>query len=357
MSIKKIKLTNLRNIEYAELGLANRFNLFYGRNGSGKTSVLEAVHLLSMRKSFRTHLSNQIIKNNQSSFTIFAELTDASCLGVEKKQFEPIVVKRNGALGVSMAEIAGLLPIQLINTEGFHLLDSGPKLRRQFIDWGVFHVEHKFLKIWQRFNNALVNRNAILRQGGNKEYLAAWDTILIENSILIAQYRKDYLESFLPVFKEEIDCILDIPMQIEYRRGWAEDKNFSDVIVENLAKDRVLGYTQYGPHKADVRITIYGQPVHVRLSRGQLKLVMCSLRLAQGKHLFTSTSKKCLYLVDDIAAEFDQNHISKLVDKLNSIKAQVLVTGIEVQHLALFAKNQDTKMFHVKQGDFLIQEF
>ena len=351
MSIEKIKLTNLRNIEYAELKLAKKFNLFYGENGSGKTSVLEAIHLLSTRKSFRTSSTNQIIKNNRQSFTIFAELNDVSNIGIEKKHSEPILVKKNGD-GATAAETASRLPVQIINTTGFQLLDMGPKLRRKFIDWGVFHVEHAFFKVWQKFNNALANRNAILKKGGSKDYLAAWSSILVENAMLIDKYRKAYFEEFCLIFMDDISGLLDIPINISYYRGWANDRNYHDVVNDNLIKDKMLGHTQYGPHKADIKITAYGEPVHNRLSRGQLKLVMCSLRLAQGRHLYNTTNKECLYLVDDIAAELDKNYLSRLISQLNTIKAQVLVTGIEKQHLEFFTKYDVHQMFHVKHGKF-----
>ncbi|NQY30865.1 MAG: DNA replication/repair protein RecF [Flavobacteriaceae bacterium] len=351
MPIEKIKLTNLRNIEYTEINLANKFNLFYGENGSGKTSVLEAIHLLSTRKSFRTSSTNQIIKNSTQSFTIYAELSDVSNIGIEKKHSEPIMVKKNGE-SATVAETASRLPIQLINTTGFQLLDMGPKLRRKFIDWGVFHVEHAFFKVWQKFNNALANRNAILKKGGSREYLSAWNSILIDNAMLIDKYRKKYFEEFCPIFMEDIGELLDIPINLDYFRGWNEDRPYEKVINNNLMKDKMLGYTQYGPHKADLRITAYGEPVHTRLSRGQLKLVMCSLRLAQGRHLYKTTDKECLYLVDDVAAELDKNYLSRLVSQLNTMKAQVLVTGIENQHLEFFTRYGESRMFHVKHGKF-----
>lgn len=356
MSIKKIKLTNLRNILSADVELADGFNMFYGENGSGKTSVLEAVHLLSLRKSFRTHLSSQIIQNKQQSFTVFSELNDNSYIGVEKKHSEPITVKRNGDLGVSMADIASILPLQLINTEGFELLDAGPKLKRQFMDWGLFHVEPSFYKVWKKFNNALTSRNAVLKQRGSKEYLKAWDSVLIENSYLIDQYRKNYTKGFQEIFLKTIEDMLDIPINLQYNRGWHASRDYADVLEENIEKDRICGYTQYGPQRADIKIMAFQQPAHTRLSRGQLKLTMCALRLAQGQHLFIKKGKKCLYLVDDIAAELDSRYINKLVEKLHSIQAQVLVTAIELEHLNHFYKYENSKMFHVKQGSFYLKK-
>jgi DNA replication and repair protein RecF len=352
MSIQKIKLTNIRNIQSAEFELTDKFNLFYGKNGSGKTSVLEAVYLLSLRKSFRTHISTQIIKNNQNSFTVFSKLTNDNCIGIEKRKSEPIIVKKNGELGISTSDIASILPLQLINTEGFGLLDAGPKLRRQFIDWGLFHVEQEFFKVWKNFNNALVNRNTILKQRGSLDHLKAWDSVLAQNANIIDSFRKRYINSFQKVLSSAINDILDIPVEIKYNRGWREDTEYADILAINIEKDKLYGYTQYGPQRADMKILAYQQAAHTRLSRGQLKLVMCALKIAQGQHLFEETGKKCLYLVDDIAAELDHNYISKLVEKLHSIQAQVLVTGIELEHLKAFDRYDDTRLFHVKHGCF-----
>lgn len=220
MTISQLKLTNLRNIAEADLGLSTEFNLFYGENGSGKTSLLEAIHLLAMRRSFRTHLSTKLINNAEKLFTVFGKI-GRSTIGIEKSSQGPIMVKYDGDSGASMAEIARIIPTKLIYTQGFQLLDSGPKIRRQFMDWGLFHVELEFFGHWQKFQAALEQRNALLKQTMDHSQLRVWDDILEENANIIDSMRNSYMERFLPIFNDLAAKMLNTPIQISYERGWS----------------------------------------------------------------------------------------------------------------------------------------
>ena len=146
-----------------------RINILHGDNGSGKTSLLEAIHLLGMARSFRSTRLNPVISHEQGSCTVFGQVElgeeQSSALGISRDRSGEIRIRINGQSVRSAAELAETLPLQLINPDSFRLLEGAPKLRRQFLDWGVFHVEPRFLQAWQRLQQALRQRNSWLRHG------------------------------------------------------------------------------------------------------------------------------------------------------------------------------------------------
>lgn len=356
MSIKNIKITNLRNIQEASVELAKTSNAFYGVNGSGKTSLLESIALLSLRKSFRTSQTTKVVSKEQRACSIFSVLNSEDTIGISKTKNGPLQVKLNGENGPSAASIAHLLPLQLINTEGFKLLDAGPKLRREFMDWGLFHVEQEFYPVWKKYHDALKNRNSILKSGQDMQMLDVWNGMLVDYGKQLDARRQDYVKALYPVFQNTLENMLEIEVNLEYLPGWPANTDLLSALERSLKGDLALGHTQFGPHRAEIAITSHHVPVDHILSRGQQKIVMCALKLAQGQHLLEATGKTCLYLVDDVAAELDKNNIKKFAECLQRMAAQVFVTGIEREHLANFILDDESSLFHVEQGVFTLEK-
>lgn len=352
MALTRLVLNNIRNVAAAEMQLAPRFNLLYGANGSGKTTLLEAIYLLLLKRSFRTPHISRVIRKEQEHLAIFANLTDDNDIGIEKRGNARLVSKFNGETGIAGADIAKQLPLQLINTEGMSLLDGGPKIRRQFLDWGVFHVEPTFFNHWKRYSLALTQRNALLKQKAPKEDCIYWDKILAEHAEAIHSNREQYLQDFLSVFQQLVRQTLAFKVDISYSPGWDVDAGLLSVLDTNYGRDFAIGHTHHGPHRADLKIYQEGVPVHLCLSRGQLKALMYTLKISQGKHLFTSTNKQCLFLLDDVAAELDARHVNNTFATFNEIEAQVIVTAIQKQQLPLVPRQQNNALFHVEQGGF-----
>ncbi|SUH33842.1 recF protein [Salmonella enterica subsp. enterica] len=198
------------------------------------------------------------------------------------------------------------MPMQLITPEGFTLLNGGPKYRRAFLDWGCFHNEAGFFTAWSNLKRLLKQRNAALRQVSRYEQLRPWDKELIPLAEQISTWRRSTVALSHRTWRIPVSSFLpEFSLTFSFQRGWEKETDYADVLERSFERDRMLTYTAHGPHKADFRIRADGAPVEDTLSRGQLKLLMCALRLAQGEFLTRESGRRCLYLIDDFASELD----------------------------------------------------
>lgn len=347
MSIKTLQISNLRNISQLSLEFGTSNNIIIGENGSGKSSVLEAIHFLGLGRSFRSHMAKRIIQYNQQNLSVFAKLYSNDAIGIEKTDSGLSTIRINGENQTSSAELANLLPLLLINPDSYQLLGSGPRFRRQFLDWGVFHVEQQFIHTWRRAHQATKQRNQCLKQGLSPNQVHAWNQELQAASEKLDQWRTQYISLFLPIFNSLITRFLDLPINLNYQRGWAKDKSLGQVLEDSYPRDKQLTYTQFGPHRADLQITHKKMPVFQLLSRGQQKLLLFALKLAQGIVLRDINQRRCIYLIDDLAAELDANKRSLVADVLAELEAQVFVTGIEEQALNSLIQRPNSEIFDV----------
>lgn len=358
MTLKRLSIQNLRNLKAVDLVPSPRVNLLFGENGSGKTSILEAINVLALGRSFRSHKHKPLINHQSSSFTVFGRVLSNSAevpLGVERQANGQSSFKANGLQVGSIAELASYLPVQVINADTFLLLEGSPKVRRQFVDWLVFHVEPQFFLAWKGAQRCLKHRNSLLRRVRiDPRELEVWDRELIVLSEAIDRYRNQCVEEFKATFLELLESFIPIPgISLCYFRGWDRERGLAEVMSEGLERDLRQGYTHSGGHRADLRISVDGVPAGDVLSRGQQKLVVCALKIAQGFIYARKTCGACVYLVDDLPAELDREHRAKLVNWLESLGTQVFITGVEKE--ALLADWRDRpeipkKVFHVEQG-------
>jgi len=352
MSIEILKITHCRNIKSAQLSLKSGLNIITGANASGKTSLLEAFNLLGTGRSFRTSRLNHVIQSEQEALTLFAQLRSISGSS-QKLGFQYTQGKRQLRLDGnplrSGAELAHLLPIQLINQQSFDLIDQGPSQRRKFLDWGVFHVEQSFYPVWQRYMRAMKQRNAALRQSVRQT--EHWELEMASSAASLHTYRKCYVDSLQPLFTHSVKQMLgcdDITMQ--YRAGWDADIALNEVLAANRDKDRELGYSRYGPQRADLVFKRDGVAARERLSRGQQKLLVSALVLGQAQLLTNATGKPGTVLIDDISAELDAGHCEKLMTVLLATGSQLVVTAITPEQLPE-VRDEKPAMFHVEHGE------
>lgn len=357
MSIQHLSVTGVRNLAPVTLTPSPRINLLYGNNGSGKTSLLEAIHFLALARSFRSNRIQPMIRHGDEQSLVFARVRTAAGeelgIGVSRNRQADIQIRINGENIRSMATLARTLPVQLINPESFRLLEGAPKTRRQFLDWGVFHVEHSFMHAWQRLQNSLKQRNSLLRHAIiDANSLQAWDNEFCNASELIDQYRQDYIRRLKPIFSETLSELIQLPdLALSYYRGWDRDKPLQEVLEGSRARDQALGHTQAGPQRADLRLRVGSQNAIEVLSRGQQKLVVCALKIAQGHLLSQSMQQKCIYLVDDLTAELDPAHRKALCRLLEQLECQVFITGTDQAALNFnWQKETPVSMFHVEHG-------
>ncbi|GHA61936.1 DNA replication/repair protein RecF [Photobacterium aphoticum] len=355
MALTRLIVKDFRNIEACDLTLSSGFNFLVGANGSGKTSVLEAIHFLGHGRSFRSHLTGRVIRHEQPELFVHGRLQSTATqielpVGINKKRDGTTELKIGGEGSQKLAQLAQVLPLQLITPEGFELLSGGPKFRRAFIDWGVFHVEPAFYHAWSRVKRLTKQRNALLKTARSYRELSYWDQELAVLAEEIDQWREAYLTEVKAKAAEICQGFLpEFDIQLGYYRGWEKDTPYAELLRRNFERDCLLGYTASGPHKADLRIKVAGTPVEDVLSRGQLKLMVCALRLAQGVHLTEATGKQCIYLIDDFASELDSHRRTLLAQRLQATGAQVFISAISIEQIAEM-HDENGKMFHVEHG-------
>lgn len=355
MYLTQLEISHLRNIDGVSISPSPRINIIHGQNGSGKSSILESIYLLGLGRSFRTHQNRRIIQYGAESLSVFGVIEGKDGLqtkiGVEKSQKGFNRIKINGELAQGTADLIGALPLQLLTPDSYELINAGPKARRRFFDWGVFHVKHAFLEHWKRATRALNQRNSALRSKQSKAFIELWDKELISTSKELDILRKEFFEEFHPLFQSVMQRILGLSdICIDYYPGWNQQTALEDVLYNAYARDLELGFTQYGFHRADIRIKRGNIPVQDVLSRGQQKLLVYSLSLAQGILLKERLNKPCTYLIDDMLAELDKDKINLVAELLNSLKSQVFLTGVNANEFQGVFQADDAEWFHVEQG-------
>jgi DNA replication and repair protein RecF len=233
-----------------------------------------------------------------------------------------------------------------------HLLDGGPAIRRKLLDWGIFYKNPDFLRSWRQFERLLKQRNAALRGHRPRKELSAWTNELILYARNLDEMRRNYVEQFIPCLQATIAGLLDIAdLKISYLPGWDQTQAYTCVLEKSMDKDFQLGYTQYGPQKADLKILINGVPAKDILSRGQQKLFVCAMIIARGTLLWSSTKRRPVYLVDDLPSELDITSRSKLLALLSKQEAQIFVTAVDRHSLGSSVANDFIKVFHVEHGN------
>jgi DNA replication and repair protein RecF len=353
VTIKTLQISGIRNLENIEIADCGSVNIFTGANGSGKTSILESLFFLARARSFRSNKLNPVINHLASRCIVFGKLQNQSTIGVMRSRNDKQLFKINGNPVNSSSQLADLLPLQLINADSFSLLEGGPRVRRQFLDWGVFHVEQDFLFYWRRIQKAIKHRNSLLRRGRMvREELLSWDAELVLCANAVDSMRSTYIRQLKPHFLYLLDALVDLEKpEILYRRGWADNLSLEQSLEKDWDRDLQHLLTHSGPHRADIEIRVGGKHAEDVLSRGQEKLLACALRLAQGVLLHELKGKTCIYLVDDLPAELDKHHRKALCHQLSAMSSQVFVTATEPESLSdCWPTGPDTKWFHVEQG-------
>lgn len=358
MALTRLLIKDFRNIEQADLTLAPGFNFLVGANGSGKTSVLEAIYTLGHGRAFRNLQAGRVIRHDQDAFVLHGRIEGSErelAVGLSKNRAGDSKVRIDGSDGHKVAELAQLLPMQLITPEGFTLLNGGPKYRRAYIDWGCFHAYPGFFLAWSNLRRLLKQRNAALRQVARYSQIRPWDQELVPLAEQISAWRAEYSAAIASEITATCSQFLpEFALSFSFQRGWDKESDFGELLERNFERDRALTYTASGPHKADFRIRAEGTPVEDLLSRGQLKLLMCALRLAQGEYLTRSSGRRCLYLIDDFASELDDTRRRLLAERLKATQAQVFVSAIGVEHV-IDMSDEKGKMFRVEQGKIAVQ--
>jgi len=347
--IRRFKVNDFRCIESAELTFSPEFNLVYGANASGKTSLLEALAYLGRGKSFRGASTSNLVRHGASEFVLFGETGGegpARRLGVRNSR-EGLEVRVDGAGEGGVAALANALPLQVIDPEVHNLVAGGPEQRRRFLDWLAFHVEHDHLLIWRRFRRALKQRNAALKAGADTATVRSWNAEFVELSEQLDESRRRSLEIALESLMEHGFGLLGTDLGFEYQQGWSRDKSLEKALEEGLARDRQQGATQHGPHRGDLKVSYDERQARKLVSRGQQKLLASAMILAATDTAQTALESPLLLLLDDPAAELDADSLARLMGAVAGLGCQVVATSLEKSALEAPA---GAAMFHVEHG-------
>jgi len=364
VALSRLQINHVRNLQRVSLDGLQQVNVFFGRNGSGKTSVLESIHLLGMARSFRGNSIRSVITHQKTDCTVFGMVTPSSSsstvvgaglpLGVQRNMAGEVQIKVSGKAVRTVAQLVEHFPLQVITADSFDLLTGSPGARRQFLDWGVFHVEHRFFSQWQRFQRCIKQRNKLLRRDKIADQeLHVWTRDLAASGKAINDYRKAYFE----LLKPRVAVIMGrlapslVALELRFRQGWDKQLSYEEALDNSASADLEHGYTHVGPQRADIRVISDGHLAAETLSRGQQKLVVCALKLAQGQLMSEMGKGKCTYLIDDLPSELDQQHSQLVCALLASMDAQVFITCVHQQDIeAVWPETKELAMFHVEHG-------
>ena len=358
MFLNNIEISKVRNLVSVNVDCHPKANIIYGANGSGKTSLLEAIFLLGRGKSFKHRDLRLVINRGQDSLVVAGKVArpnsdNAHQLGVMRSVKGAFEARCNGKNLSSAGQLASELPIQLVDAHSFSLLEGGPLQRRQFIDWGVFHVEHSYSDLWRRFQKVLKQRNQLLRHGRiDEELLMLWSQELAPLNEMIADQRKEYISQLQEFISPVVDAFDGLgSVSLEYSQGWPEGRSIIDVLLEDKKRDIATGTTSHGAQRADIRVFVEGVAAADSLSRGQSKLLVYALKLAQAAHYQAATGHSCVFLLDDLPAELDYENRKDVLAYLEHLQCQYFVTGVDKKDFDGIDEKL-SQLFHVEQGVF-----
>ncbi len=369
MSLNWLVASRFRNLNDIHTTFSPGFNLVFGENGSGKTSLLEACYFASVGRSFRDASIDPVIQQNQNDCLVRAGVevrNQTYQIGISRHRDGQRDIRMNGDKVPRASQLARVLPILVLGPHSLELLLGPPELRRRFLNWGLFHVEHSFSETWAAANRCLRQRNQALRQPMlAADELNTWSAQLAEAAEQLDIMRTRWVTGFASYFEDAVKLISGLDdVRLEYYRGWSANASLLDIYIQDADIDKKRGFTQKGFQRADVRITVAGQAATKICSRGELKSLVWAMILAQGEYtrrLGADSGSdfefgELLYLIDDLPSELDGHHRRRVCEYLAATGQQVLLTGVDKSALLDAVGELEHRMFHVKQGDIEVQE-
>lgn len=354
MQLQRLVLEQFRGFERAELELGPGLSLFTGGNGAGKTSILEAAYLLAYGRSFRGAVKDGLIRRGQAALRVYAEVGDGfgqvHRLGLERGAREG-QARVDGRVVVGYGDLYRHVAVVCFEPGSHELIAGGSEQRRRFLDWTLFHVEPEFLAIWRRAQRALRQRNALLKQiSADDAALEAWEVELANVGDRLTRMREAWLTRFQPHLVGVAAQLLPElgEVRLDFERGWSgQSEGLLDALRASRPRDKVLGHTTVGPHRANWSLGYAQLPGRETFSRGQEKLSALACVLAQGEVFAAERGFWPILCLDDLASELDREHLAKAWAWLDPVPAQKLLTGTEIDPAMAGRANA---RFHVEQG-------
>jgi DNA replication and repair protein RecF len=351
MTLTHLRVDGLRCLQEIRLDFDERCNYLWGPNGSGKTSCLEAIYLLGRGRSFRTRQTARLVQRGRDRLTVFGLSLDEDGrqrrLGVEFVDGR-LTSHLDGEAVLSQVDMLRALPVYVIDPRLHQLIEAGPSERRRYLDAGVFHVEPGFLADWRHYRRVLGQRNAALKSRVSDAELGLWTEPLVAAALRVHEARAAYTEALAGIAESLGQVLVGDDIRLAYRPGWRRGIDLAAAMDESRARDRVSGFTQIGPHRADLQLAFDSGGVRETASRGQQKLVAATLVLAQVKLFELRTGRSSTLLIDDASAELDWNAQTRFAAALGELRSQQILTGLSLDALH---PRPGFPVFHVEQGN------
>ncbi len=350
MFINKLKIFNFRNTLRKEYEFNNKVNIFYGDNGVGKTSILEAINFLSSGKSFRKGTFKNLINYHSDDLTVYLECitnNHTNTLSVNKNKNGKWIGKINHTKTNKLVNITNIFPVVSIDPEVYSLIDFGPIYRRNYLDWLVFHVKHDYIVLWKKVYKCIKQLNSLYKNKAPFNEVKPWENSFIKYSNELNQIRKETFDRLHPsiielsqYMQEDVDNL-----SIEFKQGWSEDNSLQEQLEIDRSKNMLYGKLLHGPHKMDIKIKSGGIQSALILSRGQKKILSIAFYMAYIRFLNKKNIHPVLCL-DDFDAELDLNKLLKAAAFFKNSQAQIFITSVQQEKISMAFPNAE--LFHVK---------
>jgi DNA replication and repair protein RecF len=325
--LKQLTLLNYKNIDQQNFDFDTKINCFVGRNGVGKTNILDAIYHLAYGKSYFNPLAVQNIKHDEEFFlldAVFFKNDKEEKVSCSLKRGQKKIIKRNNKAYEKLSEHIGLIPLVIISPADNDLIAEGSEVRRKFIDGVISVLDQSYLNQLLQYQKLIAQRNALLKyfalnQTFDQDTLSIYNEQLAPLGNTIFEKRQQFLDNFIVIFKKYYDLISDQAetVNLVYQSQLSED-SLENLLQNGIAKDRAAQYTNFGIHKDDLSFEISGYPIKKFGSQGQQKSFLIALKLAQFEFIKEKSGELPLLLFDDIFDKLDEFRVAKIINMVNN---------------------------------------
>lgn len=361
MILDKISILNYKNISEATLEFSPKLNGLLGNNGAGKTNLLDAIYYLSFCRSALNPVDAQLIQHGKDFLMLEGIYHDerdtrevVSC-GMKRGQAKQF--KRNDKKYKRLSEHIGLLPLIFVSPSDVSLIEGGSEERRRLLDMVIAQYDHSYIQALQRYNRALQQRNAMLKQEGPLplDLMEIWEQEMAEQGTLLYEKRAAFVAEFIPVFQEIYQTISQDQEQVSLVfKSHCQRGPLLDVIQRDREKDHIVGYSLHGAHRDDLEMLLDGFQMKREGSQGQHKTYVLALKLAQFQFLKRTVSSTApLLLLDDIFDKLDANRVERIVHLVSGDRfGQIFITDTNREHLDQILAHSESshRLFTVDNG-------
>ena len=362
MILRKLSILNYKNIAEATLELSPKMNCFIGRNGMGKTNVLDAIYYLSFCRSAGNPIDSQVIRHEEPFFMLEGNYDEDLCISVAMKRGTKKHFKRNKKEYKRLSEHIGLIPLVVVAPSDTLLIEGTSEERRKLMDMVISQYDRSYIDALARYNNAHQQRNTLLKMEDEEPdplLMQLWEEQMAESGETLYQKRKAFVDELEPIFQDYYQRIsggqerVGLSYVSHCQRG-----PLLEVIQRDRMKDRAVGYSLHGVHRDDLEFTLDGHPMRREGSQGQNKTYVIALKLAQFDFLKRTASQTTpLLLLDDIFDKLDAERVEQIVRLVSSDSfGQIFITDTNRDHLDQILRSSalDYRIFHVENGEVTV---